>query len=144
MKRIFILSRLVLQRIYRSCFLEKTAVPQSRRGFHEYPPQTKGALRILGERAMKEVKDTFKRKRLRVKAGATPAPPCTARPQKGRWRRMAGAAARRVLCNQSCFGASESTAPAFDRRGCVCSVIGIVCRCLSAVSLNRIVRTYDW
>lgn len=50
---------------------EKTAVSkcQSGRGFQEYPPQLKGALCILGEWAMKEVKDTFKRKRLRVKRG---------------------------------------------------------------------------
>lgn len=143
-RRILILSRLVLRRIYRWWFWEKTAVPQSRRRFQEYPPQPKGALRILGERAMKEVKDTFKRKRLRVKRGATPAPPCTARPQRGRQRRTAGAAARRVLCNQSCFGASESTAPAFDRRDIACSVPSVLSVVVRRPSLSLIVRTYDW
>lgn len=50
---------------------------------------------------------------------------------------MVGAAARRVLCNQSCFGASEFTALAFDRRGNVCSVtsvLSIVVRRSSLVS----------
>lgn len=49
------------------CALGKTVISESCgswRVFGEYPHRPRSALHILGERAMKEVKDVLKRKRL--------------------------------------------------------------------------------
>ncbi|EGI59432.1 hypothetical protein G5I_12419 [Acromyrmex echinatior] len=68
---------------------------------------------------MKEVKDVLKRKRLRSKAKErqAPRPPhhatvlIAAGLSGGEGLAVVGAVARRVLCNQSCFGASENPLP---------------------------------
>jgi len=124
----------------------------NRGGFGEYPRRRRSALRILDERATKEVKDVLKRKRLRAKRSRRHARPSMHGSAAegggvGGERLAVGAAARRVLCNQSCFGASEFAGPAFDRRGNACSAIVIVRRRPSAVSppvscVRACVRTY--
>ncbi|KYQ53136.1 hypothetical protein ALC60_07866 [Trachymyrmex zeteki] len=73
---------------------------------------------------MKEVKDVLKRKRLRARGWGV----------SGEERLAAvGAAARRVLCNQSCFGASENSLP----RSLIDGITRAVSSLLSAVSSAR-------
>ncbi|TGZ48348.1 hypothetical protein DBV15_04510, partial [Temnothorax longispinosus] len=85
-------------------------------------------LRASERRRKQRTKDTLKRKRSvklkRAKERQAPRPPLHAQFGRrggvggsrggvgvGGERLAVGAAARRVLCNQSCFGASESTGP---------------------------------
>lgn len=120
---------------------------QSRRGFQEYPPQLKGALCILGEWAMKEVKDTFKRKRLRVKRGRRHARPPQAQAQRGR---RGGVRGERLAQPPAAFYA---TSLALERAnpllrlltdGVACAVPSVLSVVVHRPSPSRIVRTYDW